>query len=150
AGRLWTVSAAAIAGLTGSSFIAGTNIEAIFGLLRGPWAVTLQNILISPNTTVFFVPTFDNTNLTFTATITPTSPAGPAATDPGTWTLSPPERFAAAPGNPQAHLTITDAQGVVLFSNDIFLENVDMFASVTTGTGSLGAPFGATWIKFAP
>jgi hypothetical protein len=148
-GRLWTVSAAAIAGLTGSTPIAGTNIQAIFNVLHGPWAVTLQNILVSPNTTTFFVPTFDNTNLTFTATITPTSPAGPQTTDSGAWTLTPPNVLSTF-GNPQAHLTITDAQGVVLFSNDILLETVDMFTSVTTGTGSLGAPFGATWIKAAP
>ena len=148
-GRLWTVSAAAIAGLTGSTPIAGTNIQAIFNVLHGPWAVTLQNIQVSPNTTVFFVPAFDNTNMTFAATITPTSPAGPAVTDSGTWTLSPPNVLSGF-GNPQAHLAITDAQGAVLFSNDIMLETVDMFTSIVTGTGSLGAPFGATWIKFAP
>ncbi len=148
-GRLWTVSAAALAGLTGSAPIAGTNIQAIFNVLHGPWAVTLRNILISPNTTVFFVPSFDNTNMTFTATITPTSPAGPAVTDSGAWTLSPPQGQVVF-GNPQERLTLTDAQGVVLFSNDILLETVDMFNSLTTGTGSLGAPFGATWIKFAP
>jgi hypothetical protein len=39
---------------------------------------------------------------------------------------------------------------VVLFSNDILLETVDMFASMSMGTGSLGAPVGATWVKFAP
>ena len=52
--------------------------------------------------------------------------------------------------NAQGRLTLTDAQGATLFSNDILLETVDMFTSLVTGTGSLGAPFEATWIKFAP
>jgi hypothetical protein len=47
-------------------------------------------------------------------------------------------------------LTLADAQGVVLFSNDILLETADTFASLTSGTGSLGAPLAATWTKFAP
>jgi hypothetical protein len=47
-------------------------------------------------------------------------------------------------GNAQAHLTLTDSQGVVLFSNDILLLRVDTFTSETTGTGSLGAQFQAT------
>jgi hypothetical protein len=147
AGRLWTVSAAALAGLTGGNSIAGTNIQAIFNLLRGPWFVSLTNPV--GNVTTAFVPTFDNTNLTFSATLTPTAPAGPVTTDAGTWSLTPPDRLQVF-SNPQAHLTLTDAQGVVLFSNDIILENVDRFASETSGTGTLGAPVGATWIKFAP
>lgn len=147
AGRLWMVSAATLAGLTGSSPIAGTNIQAIFNVLHGQWFVSLTNV--DTNVTTSFVPTFDNTNLTFTGTITPTSPAGPTTTDSGTWTLTPPNVVQPL-GNAQAHLTLTDAQGVVLFSNDILLETVDMFASMSMGTGSLGAPVGATWIKFAP
>jgi hypothetical protein len=53
-------------------------------------------------------------------------------------------------GNAQAHLTLTNTEGMVLFSNDLLLLTVDVFTSDTTGTGSLGAPFGATWHKFAP
>jgi len=144
AGRLWTIPAASLATLPTSGSTAGTNLGTILSVLHGPWFVSLT----TPQVTTGFVPTF-NTDGTFTATITPTSPAGPPTTDSGMWTLTPPavvQPFA----NPQGHLTLTDSQGVVLFSNDVLLENVDRFTSVVTGTGSLGAQFGATWIKFAP
>ena len=84
-----------------------------------------------------------NTDATFTAVLTPTRPAGPVTTDSGTWQLSPPNVVQPF-GNAQAHLTLTDSQGVVLFSNDILLLRVDTFTSETTGTGSLGAQFQAT------
>jgi len=135
AGRLWTVSAAALAGLTGGSNVAGTNVQSIFNVLRGPWFVDLF--------TAQFVPTF-NADGTFTATIT--SPAGVITTDAGTWVLTPPNVVQPF-GNAQGHLTFTDTQGVVLFSNDIMLLRVDEFTSLTTGTGTLGAPFEATFIK---
>jgi len=144
AGRLWTASAAALAALTGGSTTAGTNLQAIFNVLHGPWFVSLS----TPQVTTQFVPTF-NADGTFTAQLTPASPAGPATTDSGTWLLTPPNRLQPF-GNAQGHLSFTNTQGVVLFSNDILLENVDRFTSLVTGTGSLGAPFGATWIKFAP
>ena len=147
AGRLWSVSATALAGLTGGNFVAGTQIQAIFNLLNEPWFVSLINV--NTNVTTQFVPTFNNTNLTFTATLQTTSPVGPVTTTSGTWTLTPPDAVQVF-ANPQAHLTMTDSNGVVLFSNDIILVRVDTFTSDTTGTGSLGAPFGATWIKFAP
>jgi len=70
-------------------------------------------------------------------------------TDSGAWTLTPPhvtQPFA----NAQAHLTITDSGGTVLFSNDILLETVDTFTSLTSGTGSLGSGFEVQWTKFAP
>ena len=144
AGRLWTIPAGSLAALTGGSTVAGTNTQSIFNLLRGPWFVSLSTPLV----TTQFVPTF-NTDGSFTAVLTPTSPAGPATTDSGTWQLSPPnvvQPFV----NAQAHLTLLDAQGVALFSNDILLLRVDAFISETTGTGTLGAPFQATWTKFTP
>jgi hypothetical protein len=145
AGRLWTVSATALAGITGGSSVAGTNLQAIFNVLRGPWIVDL----ITPSgVSTSFVPTF-NADGTFTATLTPLSPSGPVTTDAGTWQLTPPDVLQPF-SNAQGHLTFTDSQGVVLFSNDILLERVDMFASETMGTGSLGAPVAATWLKFAP
>jgi hypothetical protein len=135
AGRLWTVSASALAGLTGGSSVAGTNVQTIFNALRGPWFVALGS--------TDFVPTF-NADGTFTATIT--SPDGVITTDAGTWVLTPPNVVQPV-GNPQGRLTFIDTHGVVLFSNDILLVRVDQFTSVTTGTGSLGAPFEATFIK---
>jgi hypothetical protein len=135
AGRLWTVSASALAGLTGGSNVAGTNVQSIFNVLRGPWFVDLF--------TARFVPTF-NADGTFTATIT--SPAGVITTDAGTWVLTPPNVVQPF-GNAQGHLTFTDTQGVVLFSNDIMLLRVDEFTSLSTGTGTLGAPFEAAFIK---
>jgi hypothetical protein len=149
AGRLWTVSAGALAGITGGSSVAGTNVQAIFSLLNEPWFVQLFNI--NNSVTTDFQPNFSNANLTFTATEQEVSPVtGPVTTTSGTWTLAPPDRLLAPSGNPQAHLTLTDAQGVVLFSNDIALLRVDQFTSFAIGTGSLGANFEATWTKFAP
>lgn len=57
---------------------------------------------------------------TFTALLTPLSPLGPVTTDAGTWQLTPPNVVQVF-DNPQGHLTLTDARGVVLFSNDILL-----------------------------
>ena len=148
AGRLWTVSSTALATITGGATVAGTGVETIFNLLRGPWFVSLTNDFVPHTPTTQFVPTF-NADGTFTAVLTPTAPVGPVTTDAGTWVLTPPHVLQPF-GNAQAHLSFTDAQGVVLFSNDIILQTVDMFTSLTTGTGSLGAQFGATWIKFAP
>jgi hypothetical protein len=142
AGRLWTAPAASLAALTGGNSVAGTNVQAIFNVLRGPWFVSLS----TPQVTTQFVPTF-NADATFTATLTPS--IGAATTDSGTWQLTPPNVVQGF-GNPQGHLTFTNTQGVVLFSNDILLLRVDTFTSETTGTGTLGAPFQATWIKFTP
>ena len=146
AGRLWTISAAALASLTGSSS-GGTNVQAIFNVLHGPWIATLTNTATSVTTQ--FVPSF-NPDGTFTGVLTTTS-SNPVVvtTDSGAWTLTPPhvtQPFA----NAQAHLTITDSGGTVLFSNDILLETVDTFTSLTSGTGSLGSGFEVQWTKFAP
>ncbi len=146
AGRLWTVASASLAALTGGNSIAGTNVQAIFNVLRGPWFVSLTS---SSNVTTQFLPTF-NADGTFTATITTVTAVSTVVTsDSGTWLLTPPNVVQPF-GNAQGHLSFTNAQGVVLFSNDILLLTVDTFTSDTTGTGSLGAPFGATWQKFAP
>jgi len=53
AARLWTISAAALASLTGSSS-GGTNVQAIFNVLHGPWIATLTNTATSVTTQ--FVP----------------------------------------------------------------------------------------------
>jgi hypothetical protein len=143
AGRLWTVSATALASLQGGSPTAGTNIQAIFNALHGPWIVSLFSL--QTDVTTQFVPTF-NADGTFTATLT--TSAG-VSTDAGVWQLTPPNVVQPF-GNPQARLTLADTQGVVLFSNDILLLNVDRFASETMGTGSLGALGGTVWVKFAP
>ena len=143
AGRLWTIPAATLASLQGGASVAGTNIQAIFNALHGPWFVSLFSL--QTGVTTQFVPTF-NADGTFTATLT--TSAG-VSTDAGVWQLTPPNVVQPF-GNPQAHLTLADTQGVVLFSNDILLLNVDRFASETLGTGSLGALGGTVWVKFAP
>jgi hypothetical protein len=146
AGRLWTVSSAALASLTGSSS-GGTNVQAIFNVLHGPWVATLTNTATSVTTQ--FVPSF-NPNGTFTGVLATTS-ANPVevTTDSGSWTLTAP-KITQPFANAQAHLTITDAGGTVLFSNDILLETVDTFTSLTSGSGSLGSGFEVQWTKFAP
>jgi hypothetical protein len=127
-----------LAALTGGSTTAGTNVQAIFNVLRGPWFGALG--------LTQFVPTF-NADGTFTAVIT--SPSGVITTDSGTWLLTPPD--AVQPfANPQGHLSFTNTQGVVLFSDDILLLNVDRFTTLTTGTGSLGAPFESIFVKQTP
>ena len=146
AGRLWTIPASALGSLTGSSS-GGTNVQAIFNVLHGPWIATLTNTATSVTTQ--FVPSF-NPDGTFTGVLTTTS-SNPVVvtTDSGAWTLTAPNRtqpFA----NPQAHLTITDSAGTVLFSNDVLLETVDTFTSLTSGPGSLGSGFEVQWTKFAP
>jgi hypothetical protein len=144
AGRLWTISSAMLASL-GPAPGGGTNLQAILNVLNEPWFVSLTNLFVSPNVTTQVVATFIPGG-TFTATLTTSTGV---TTTSGTWSLMPP-KIVQPFANPQGHLTLTDSQGVVLFSNDILLENVDRFVSLVTGTGSLGAQFGATWIKFAP
>lgn len=143
AGRLWTMSAAELAGLPGAQSTAGTNLPAIFATLHGPWFTTLRNF--NTGVTTQLLATF-NLDGTFTAQITQNLVI---TSDAGTWTLTPPNVLQPV-ANPQGHLTLTNSQGVVLFSNDILLFNVDQFISNTQGTGTLGAPFQAVWTKFAP
>jgi hypothetical protein len=140
---LWTISAATLASLQGGAQTAGTNIQAIFSALHGPWIVSLFSLQTGVRTQ--FVPTF-NADGTFTATLTTSTGV---TTDSGVWQLTPPNVVQPL-GNPQARLTLADAQGVVLFSNDILLLRADSFASETQGTGSLGALGGTVWTKFAP
>ncbi len=138
AGRLWTISAAALSTLPGGSTTGGTNTQAIFNLLRGPWFMGF-----TPQ--VGFTPTF-NADGTFTATIT--GPSG-ITTDSGFWTLSSP-RVIQPFANPQGHLTFTDTKGVVLFSSDFLLLRVDMLVAVMPWTGSLGTPVSGVLIKQTP
>ncbi|HYK35375.1 hypothetical protein [Alloacidobacterium sp.] len=135
AGRLWTISAAALATLPAGSTTGGTNTQTIFNLLRGPWFMGF--------TQLGFTPTF-NPDGTFTATIL--SNAGGLTTDSGTWTLTPP-KVAQPIGNPQGHLTLTDSKGVVLFSADFLLLNADELVAVMPWTGSLGTPISGVLIK---
>jgi hypothetical protein len=140
AGRLWTISAAALAGLPPGNTIGGTNVQAIFNVLRGPW---LFSFLPSGQ----FEPTF-NADGSFTATIMNNSGV-PIGTDSGTWVLTPPNTVQPL-GNAQAHLTFTDSAGTVLLSADILMFTVDRIGSFTASTGSLNAPFEWVAVKAAP
>jgi hypothetical protein len=135
AGRLWTITATALATIQGGSTIGGTNTQAIFNLLRGPWFMGF--------TQLGFTPTF-NPDGTFTATIVPN--AGGFTTDSGTWTLTPPSVVQPI-GNAQAHLTLTDTNGVVLFSADFFMLRVDQLVAEFPWTGSLGTPISGVLLK---
>ena len=115
AGRIWTVPSASLAALTGGNSTAGTNLQAIFNVLRGPWFMGFEG---PAGGTLIFTPTF-NADGTFTATITSTAVPG-ITTETGTWTLTPPNRVQSI-GNAQGHLALTDSQGVVLFSADFFM-----------------------------
>ncbi len=131
AGRIWTISAAALATLPVGNSIGGTNVPTIFNVLRGPWFMG-------------FTPT--GFTITFFADGTFTS-VGPV--DSGTWTISPPQRvqfFA----NPQCHLTFTDAQGVVLFSSDFLMTNLDTLVAEQPWVSSLGTPISGVLIKQTP
>jgi sugar lactone lactonase YvrE len=116
AGRVWTVSPADLATVTGGNFTAGTNLQLLLNALRGPWLTLIGN--------TSFVPTF-NTDGTFTATIQ--LPDGTITTDSGIWTLTPPVTLAPF-GNPQGQLTLIDSQGAVLLSGEALLANVDLIA----------------------
>ncbi len=116
AGRIWTVSAAALSTVTGGNVIAGTNLQLVLNALRGPWLTQIGNTSL--------VVTF-KTDGTFTATIT--LPGGTVTTDSGTWTLTPPVTLAPF-GNPQGQLTLVDTQGAVLLAGDALLANVDLIA----------------------
>jgi hypothetical protein len=138
AGRLWTVSAAALANLPAGNFIGGTNVQTIFNDLRGPWFMGF--------TTLGFTPSF-NSDGTFTGTITPTT--GGIIDVTGTWTLTPPVHPQSF-GNPQGHLTFTDSQGTVLFSADFLMLNVDMLVAQQPWTSNLGTPISGVLIKQTP
>jgi hypothetical protein len=116
AGRIWTISAAALATLGG-----GTTAPdpAIVTVLHGPWTTVIGNFI--------FTPTF-NADGTFTATIASDTTGAVISTDSGAYTLTGPVTPSPL-GNPQAHLNLTDAQGVVLFDGDILLERPDQFFS---------------------
>ena len=113
AGRVWTVSPADLATVTGGNFTAGTNLQQILNVLRGPWLTLIGNTT--------FIPTF-NVDGTFTATIQ--LPDGTITTDAGTWTLTPPVTLAPF-ANPQGQLTLTDSHGAVLLSGTVLFINVD-------------------------
>lgn len=113
AGRLRTISATALLSITGGSPTAGANTQLIANVLRGPWETLVVDTI--------FTPTF-NADGTFSATIQ--SVSGTITTDAGTWTLTPPIHPQTV-GNPQGHLTLTDARGVVLLSGDVLLLNAD-------------------------
>ena len=139
AGRLWTINAGSLASLSGGSSIAGTNLPAILNSLRGPWVMGF--------TTSEFEPTF-NADGTFTATITSTVGGG-VTTVSGTWTLTPP--IVPQPvANPRAQLTLTDSNGVILFSANFFQLNVDMLVAFQPWTTSLGTPISGVLSKATP
>jgi len=139
AGKLWTIPSVSLASLTGGNGIGGTNFQAIFNVLRGPWFMGFN--------TLSLVPTF-NADGTFTATITSTTGGG-LTTDSGTWTLGPPN-VPQPIGNAQAHLALTDSQGVVLFSADFFMLRVDMLVAEQPWTTNLGTPISGVLLKQTP
>jgi hypothetical protein len=140
AGRLWTASAASLATLPAGSPIGGTNLQAIFNLLRGPWLMGF--------TQSEFDPTF-NADGTFTATITATVGGAGVITVSGTWTLSPP--IAPQPfANPQGQLTFIDSTGKVLFSANFLETNVDTLIAFMPWTTNLGTPISGALIKATP
>lgn len=105
-----------------SSSSGPSGVQVIANVLHGPWEALVVNTI--------FTPTF-NADGSFTATIL--SPSGVLTTDSGTWTLGPtlvPNAFA----NPQAHLSLTNALGHDLLSDDALLLNPDqlVFLSATT------------------
>lgn len=138
AGRLWTISAASLATLPAGSSIGGTNLQTIFSVLNGPWFMGFD--------TLGFTITFFSDG-TFTATIAPNS--GGSTTDSGKWTLTPPNNVMSV-GNAQGHLTFTDAQGVVLFSADFLMINLDMLQAEQPWVSNLGTPISGTLLKQTP
>ena len=138
AGRLWSIGAAALAGLPAGSQTAGTDLAAILNVLHGPWQVGIIN-------NREFVVNF-NTDGTFTATFSPTN-SGPVAATSGTWTLTPPltpPQFS----NPRGRLTLIGSDGTVLISGDYYLVNADLLGTDGPVSGSLGA-FLNPWVKLA-
>jgi hypothetical protein len=138
AGRLWTLSAAALATLPAGSSIGGTNLQSIFNVLSGPWFMGF--------TTQGFTITFFSDG-TFSATIVPN--AGGIITDSGTWTLTPPNHVMFL-GNAQGHLTFTDNQGTVLFSADFLMLRLDTLQAEQPWVSGLGTPISGTLIKQTP
>ena len=131
AGRIWTVSAAALATLPGGSSIGGTNVQTIFNVLSGPW---------------FMGFTTNDFTITFFADGTFTS-VGPS--DSGTWTIAPPEHPQFI-GNAQCHLAFTDARGVVLFSADFLMLRLDQLVAEQPWVTNLGTPISGVLIKQTP
>ena len=138
AGRLWTISATALATLPSGNSTGGTNLQTMFNALKGPWFLGF--------TTQGFTVTFFSDG-TFSATIQPN--AGASTTDSGTWTLTPPASVFPV-GNPQGRLTFTDTQGIVLFSADFLMLNVDMLQAQQPWVSGLGTPISGTLIKQTP
>lgn len=128
AGRVWTATSAALAAITGGASTAGTNLLAILNTLHGPWLTLVGN--------TSFIPTF-NTDGTFTATIQPSG--GAITTTAGTWTLTPPLVLSAF-ANPQGHLRLVDAQGIVLLEGDVLLVTVDQLAMMPAFTTLIDVP----------
>jgi len=139
AGRLWTISAASLATVSGGATIGGTNTPTIFNLLRGPWIMGF--------TQSEFEPTF-NADGTFTATITSTVGGG-VTTVSGTWTLTPP-KVPQPIANPQGQLTFTDTNGVVLFSADFIELRVDTLVAMVPWTTNIGTPISGVLAKATP
>ena len=139
AGRLWTISATALSSITGGTFTAGTDLQAILNTLHGPWLTMVANTI--------FIPTF-NADGTFTATI---QTGAVITTDSGTWTLTPPVVLSAF-ANPQGHLSLIDTQGNVLLAGDVLLTNPDQLAMLSAVTTLEPiSPIGLVVIsKFAP
>ena len=121
------ISSVSLTALTKGSTTAGTNVQAIFNVLCGPWFRALG--------VTQFVPTF-NAHGTFHRRH-----------------HLPFRRDYHGLGNLAAHgpgCRFSPLETRVLFSQDILLINVDQFTTLTTGTGSLGAPFESNFVKPTP
>ena len=128
AGRVWTVSPAALSTITGGNFTAGTNVQQIQNALRGPWETLIGNTI--------FTATF-NADGTFTGTIQ--LPGGGITTDAGTWTLTPPVTVDPV-GNPQGQLTLIDSNGSVVLAGTALLLRVDQLALEPAESSLSNAP----------
>jgi hypothetical protein len=121
AGRVWTISAALLATVGGGTPQPSPELLAA---LRGPW----EGLVVNAPTVITF-----NQDGTFTVAVT--APDGTISADAGTWTLTAPVKPQVVL-NPQGHLTLTDAQGLVLLDGDALLVKPDQFA-LFSSTGAL-------------
>jgi hypothetical protein len=138
AGRVWTISAAALQ-TVGPGQTTADN--AILAVIASPWEALLNQTILLPTL---------NRDGTFTITVESTT--GPIiSTDSGTYTVTGAIHPTPGVANPQAHLKLVNTQGVTLIEGDILLFNVDQF-QMNGATGSLTpfTVFNLIWTKMAP
>ncbi len=125
-GRVWTISSAILATTAGGQ----ARVDPTFlADIVAPWQASVGTTL-----------TFPTFNADFTFTISIVAPDGTVTNDSGTWTLGPPLAPSAVL-NPQGHLTMTDAAGVVLLDGDVILISRDQFWMVNATDSITPVPF---------